>query len=93
MAGNGLVYLDAARRTRELRWIKSEFLASAQHNARIDGLAGSAQRDPRDAPFPMHGYLDRTLVSFGVLTAVDAASLLNQPLSKCCAFHSRPPMS
>ena len=85
--------LDAALRTWELRWIKSKFLAGAQDNARIDGLTGPAQRDPCHAAFPMHGYLDRTLVCFGVLTAVDAASLLNQPFSKCCAFQSRPPMS
>jgi hypothetical protein len=51
-----------------------------------------AERNFRPSVFSMHRDNDRTLMPLITLAVIDAAALLNEPLSKCIAFHSFAPV-
>jgi hypothetical protein len=78
---------DAAFRSGQLCRIESQFFAGAAHLARVKDLARTAERNFRPSAFSMHRDHDTALVPLIMLAVIDAAALLNQPFSKCSAFH------
>lgn len=86
-------FSDPTRRSWQLRRIKSEFLAGSMYDARVEGVARASQWNSGFSPLAMHRHRDVTFVTPGMLVTVNAASMLNQPFSKCRAFHCTPPMA
>jgi hypothetical protein len=84
-------YLDAAFWSGQLCRIESQFFAGVAHQARVKDLAGMAERNLRLSAFSMHRHHDRTLMPPIMLAMIDAAASLNEPLSKCIAFHTFAP--
>ena len=71
---------DAAFGSGQLCRIKSEVFTGPPYHARVEGLVGTAQRNFCLSAFPMHGYHDLSLVPLLMLTVIDAAPLLHEPL-------------
>jgi hypothetical protein len=67
--------------------IESQFFTGAAHQARVKDLARMAERNFRLSAFSMHRDHNRALMALIMLAMIDAAALLNEPLSKCSAFH------
>jgi hypothetical protein len=78
---------DSAFRSGQLCRIESQFFASAAHQARVKDLVRLTKRNFRPSAFSMHRDHDRALMPLIMLAVIDAAALLNQPFSKCSAFH------
>jgi hypothetical protein len=74
------------RRPGQLGPVKAKFLADAAYNARVEGLARSAERNFRLPPFVMDYDHDWAFPSL-LVPVVEATSAVRQPLSKCCALH------
>jgi hypothetical protein len=70
-----------------LRRIESEFLAGLSHDARVEDLLRTTEWNLGPSTFSMHGHRDVACMPALMLAMIDAAPLLDQPLSKCCAFH------
>jgi len=79
---------DAAFRSGQLRRIESELFTGLAYHARVEGLTGTAERNFRLSAFPMHGYHGLSLVPLLMLTVIDAAPLLHEPLSEGRTFHA-----
>ena len=76
-----------AFRSRQLCRIESQFFAGAAHEARVKDLVRLTKRNFRLSAFSMHCDHNRTLMPLIMLAVIDAAALLNEPFSKCSAFH------
>ncbi len=77
---------DAAFRSGQSCRIESQFFTDATQQARVKDLARTAERNFRLSAFSMHRDHDTALVPLIMLTVIDAAALLNEPLLKCSSF-------
>jgi hypothetical protein len=82
----------AARRSRQLRRIESQFLAGLAHHAWVKSLVRAFQRNAGLSGLSMHRYHHVTFVRPGMLVTIDPAPLLDQPFAKCCTFHCSAPI-
>jgi hypothetical protein len=71
--------------------IKTEFFTGPAHHARVENLARASKRNLRLSAFSMHRYHDATFAPL-TLMPIETAPLLDQPFSKCCAFHCYAPV-
>jgi hypothetical protein len=81
-----------AFRSGQLCRIESQFFAGAAHQARVKDLVRLTKRNFRLSAFSMHRDHDRALMPLIMLAVIDAAALLNEPFSKCIAFHTFAPV-
>jgi hypothetical protein len=83
---------DPAFQSGQLCRIESQFFAGAAYQARVKDLVGMAEWNFRLSAFSMHRDHDRALMPPIMLAVINAAALLNEPPSKCRAFHTFAPV-